>query len=238
MKIKVYMKEFQYRLFFTIFTIAINTTIIFYFKEELIFLLGQHQNTNFPHFITTNLPEIFFCFIKISGFLGLYFTFPNILLQCWFFLSPALYRHEHQLIKNFLILSICLFVIGSFSIYKIVLPYSWKFFSSFELNYENSGVSIHLETRFHEYLNLFIRLLSTLNIAINFCLFISFLLFRFPITTLIKLRKIIYFSCFVLATLITPPDVESQIFIGFLLIALYELFMFSLFLTQEYKKGE
>jgi len=122
------MKELKYRGIFIFLTLLTNIVVIFSFKEELIFLLGQHQNTNFPHFITTNLPEVFLCFIKLSIFLGLYFTFPNILLQCWFFLRPALYKYEYQLIKNFLWISIFLFFLGSFSVYNIILPYSWKFF--------------------------------------------------------------------------------------------------------------
>lgn len=238
MKIKVYIKEAQYRLFFACFTFFFNTIIIYCFTEQLIFLLGQHQNTNFPHFITTNLPEVFFCFIKLSFFLGFYFSFPIVLLQSWFFLSPALYRYEHRVVKNFLTLSICLFMIGSFSVYKIVLPYCWTFFSGFELNYVNSGVNLQLETRLREYLDFFIQLLYSLNITINFCLFFSIFLFRFPISTLTKLRKIIYFLCFIVATIITPPDIISQIFIGAILATLYEFFLFSLLLTHEYKKGE
>jgi len=238
MKIKAYMKEFQYRLFFAFFTFILNTFMIYYFKEELIFLLAQHQNTNFPHFITTNLPEVFFCFIKLSVFLGLYFAFPILLFQCWFFFCPALYKYEYEITKNFLLISICLFVLGTFSVYKVLLPYCWTFFSAFELNYEESGVNIQLETRLHEYLNFFIQLLYTLNITIASCIFIGFLLFKFPISTLIKLRKIVYLLCFVAATVITPPDITSQLFTGLVLVFVYESFMFSLFLTQEYKKGE
>lgn len=237
MKIKVYINELQYRLFFACTSFTINTCIIYFFKEEIIFILGQHQNTDFPHFITTNLPEVLFCFIKLSIFLGLYFTFPIILFQCWFFLSPALYKYEHQIIKNFLIVSICLYNLEIFLIYKTILPYCWKFFSSFELSYERSGVSIHLETRLYEYLNLFIQLLYTLNITTNFCLFLSFFLLRFPITTLINIRKLIYFFCFVLSTLVTPPDITSQIFIGVLFMIIYESMMFSIFLTKQYKKA-
>lgn len=238
MKIKVYMKEIQYRLFFTSFTIVVNAVVIYCFKEQLVFLLGQHQNTDFPHFITTNLPEVFLCFIKLSFFLGFYFSFPIIVSQSWFFLSPALYKYEYNLTKNFLLISLTLFVIGNFFLYKIILPYCWKFFSAFELNYESNGVSLQLETRLHDYLNFFIQLLYSLNLTTNFCLFLSFFLFRFPAKTLTKLRKIIYFLCFFVATLLTPPDIFSQIFVGLILITLYEFFMFSFFLTHEYKKGE
>ena len=158
MKIKVYIKEIQYRIFFTSLCFFFNLLIIYFYKDQLIFLLGQHQTNNFPHFITTNLPEVFFCLIKLSIYLALYFTFPIILIQIWFFFIPALYKYEYKIIKKFLIISIILYLIGSFTSYNILLPYCWKFFSGFELNYESSGVSIQLETRLYEYLNFFLEI--------------------------------------------------------------------------------
>lgn len=238
MKIKVYIKELQYRLFFTSLTFIINTFIIYKYKEQLIFLLGQHQNSNFPHFITTNLPEVFFCILKLSFFLGFYCSFPVVFLQSWLFIGPALYKYEYKTVKKFLILSICLFILGCFFVYKIILPYCWVFFSAFELNYEENGINLQLETRLQEYLNFFLHILYTLNISTNFCLFLCFFLFTLPVTTLAKQRKIIYFLCFLVSTLITPPDIISQIFIGIFLMLIYEFFVFSLLVIQEYKKGE
>jgi sec-independent protein translocase protein TatC len=130
------------------------------------------------------------------------------------------------------------YLIGSFLTYTVLLPYCWKFFSGFELNYENNGISIQLETRLYEYLNFFIEIFFSLNIILNFCLFLSFFLLKFPIGILIKLRKILYLFSFVVATLLTPPDILSQIVVGSALIGIYELFLFSMFLTKEYKKGE
>lgn len=238
MKVNIYIKEIQLRLFFVCFSFFLNFLTIYYYKEQAIFALGQHQTTNFPHFIATNLPEIFFCLIKFSTYLALYCTFPVILTQFWLFLIPALYKYEYKVLKYFLSLSILLYFITNFLFCTKLLPYCWKFFSAFQLNYEHNGISVQLETRLHDYISFFTNALFSINLTLNCCLFVSFFLVKFPIDTLLKLRKIIYFSNFIAATILTPPDILSQIIIGTSLILLYEAFIFSLFLTKQYKKGE
>lgn len=238
MKVKVYIKEIKYRLFFICFSFIINLITLYGNKEQVVFLIGQHQTSNFPHFIATNLPEVFLCLIKFSVYLALYFTFPLILIQLWLFLIPALYNYEYKIVKKFLITSFLFYTVSNIAIYKILLPYCWKFFSGFELNYERNAISVCLETRLHEYLNFFTEIFFSLNIILSLCLIISLFLLKFPINFLTQIRKIIYFLSFILATVLTPPDITSQIFIGINLIVIYEFFLFSLLLTNEYKKGE
>lgn len=238
MKVKIYIKEIQFRLFFVCFSFFLNFLTIYYYKEQIIFSLGQHQTTNFPHFIATNLPEIFLCLIKFSIYLALYCTFPLIVAQFWLFLIPALYKYEYKALKYFLTLSVLLYFISNFLLCTKLLPYCWKFFSAFQLNYEHTGISLQLEARLHEYISFFTNTLFSINLTLNCCLVLSFFLLKFPTHILIKLRKIIYFSGFVTATIITPPDILSQIITGTSLILLYEVFIFSLFLTKQYKKGE
>ena len=238
MKVKIYIKEIQFRLFFICFSFFLNFLTIYYYKEQVIFSLGQHQISDFPHFIATNLPEIFFCLIKFSIHVALYCSFPVIVAQFWLFLIPALYKHEYKILKNFLTLSISLYFVSNLLFCTKILPYCWKFFSAFQLNYERNGISLQLEARLHEYIDFFTSTLFSINLTLNSCLFLSFFLLKFPAHILIKLRKIIYFSNFITATIITPPDILSQVITGTSLIILYEMFIFSLFLTKQYKKGE
>jgi sec-independent protein translocase protein TatC len=238
MKIKIYIEEMQLRLFFVCLSYILNFITVYHYKEQIIYTLGQHQTTNFPHFIATNLPEIFLCLLKFSAYLALYCTFPVILIQSWFFFIPALYKYEYKIIRNFLALSLFFYFLSNFLLFTYLLPYCWEFFSGFQLNYEKTGISVQLEVRLYEYLNFFTKTFFSINLGLNFCLFLSFFLLKFPIYILTKLRKIIYFSNFITATLITPPDITSQIIIGTILIISYELFLFSLLLTNQYRKGE
>lgn len=238
MKVKIYIKEIKLRLIFICLCFLLNLLTLYHYKEQLIFCLGQHQTSNFPHFIATNLPEIFFCVIKFSIHLALYCTFPIIILQIWLFIIPALYKYEYKTLKSFLTLSILLFFASNFLLCTKVLPYCWEFFSGFQLNYQNNSVSVQLEARLYEYLDFFTKTLFSFNLSLNLCTLLGFFLLKFPLHILAKIRKIIYFLSFITATIITPPDILSQVITGTSLIVMYELFIFSLFLTNQYKKGE
>lgn len=237
MKVRTYLLEIKYRVLFTCCCFAINFALLYYYKEQILFLLGQHQTGNFPHFITTNLPEIFLCLFKFSIYLALYCTFPIVLIQSLFFFIPALYRYEYKIIKNLVNMSLLLYIVTNITLYKILLPYCWEFFSGFELNYEESGINVKLETRLYEYLNFFTEFFFSLNIILNLCLILSFVMLKFPVYFLIKLRKIIYLFSFVIATIISPPDITSQIFIGVSFTIIYEFYIYSLLLTSEYKRA-
>ena len=98
---------------------------------------------------------------------------------------------------------------------------------------DESIVSIHLETRISDYLNFFFEIFVSLNIALH--LLLAFLIFlqKFTLDTIISHRKLIYLLLFVFATLITPPDIFSQILVGVFFLLAFELFLFSIFLSKE-----
>lgn len=240
MKIYKYVKEIHHRLLIVLYTIIANWFILFYYKEQLAFLLGQHQINLFPYFIATNLTEIFFALFKLSFFLALYLTYPIIILQFWFFMIPGLYKYEYKIIRFLVIATIILFFASTIVTYKIFLPYCWKFFSGFELNAETTLIGIHLETRLNEYLEFFIRGFLSLNVLFHCLLIIIMVLKKINLDLLIFYRKLIYTTAFIIATIITPPDIFSQLFLGVLLILLFEFFIYYLFVLKNYQifKGE
>ena len=238
MKVTTYFLEIYKRLLVLLLTWILNFLVLYFYKEEIVYLLGQHQQNNFPYFISTNLTEIFFVFIKLSFFLAFYFLYPILLIQLALFFIPALYRYEFLIIRNLFFVSIFLYITTTFFTYNIFLPYCWKFFNSFQINAEESLVSIHLETKIADYLNFFIETFLLLNIVLHFFLVFVFFLQKLTLNFIIKYRKLFYLSFFIFATLVTPPDVFSQILIGFVFVFSFEVFLYSLFLSKEYKKGE
>lgn len=238
MKIAGYITEFKNRSLFILLTLIANFIILVFYKEQIIYLLGQHQENLFPYFITTDLTEIFFSFIKLNMFLAFYCLYPFLLSQIWLFLIPGLYEHEYKILRNLFCISLILYITCTITTYKIFLPYCWKFFSSFELKAEDILVSLHLETRLNEYLSFFIKIFFALNILFHAILILAIVIKKFNLKSLIKKRKLIYLIFFVIATLFTPPDVFSQLFLGIFLIFFFEIFLLSLFIFYEYKKGE
>lgn len=237
MRLKTYFLEIKYRFFFFLFTWMMNSILLFLYKEQIIYFLANSQQVLFPYFIATQLTEIFFVYCKLIIVLAFYFSFPILLLQFWFFLIPALYLYEYSLIKKFVIFSISFYFIATIVSYEIFLPYTWKFFSGFQLKGENSIVTIHLENRLADYLNFFLESFLLLNGFFHILLLGFGILQQFSLKILVVSRKIIYFIFLLIATLFTPPDVTSQLIVTLLLIISYEIFLFYVFLNFYYKRA-
>lgn len=233
MRIKIYLLEIYNRLLISLFTILTNFIIFYSYKEQVIYMLGQHQQNLFPYFISTGLTEIFFIFIKLSAFLAFYFSYPIILIQTGLFLVPALYKYEYKIILNYLLLSLALYFSTTLIAYEYFIPYCWKFFSSFQMKADESLVSIHLETRISDYLNFFFEIFISLNIVLHLLLTFLIFLHKFTLDSIVAYRKLIYLLLFVFATALTPPDIISQIVTGAFFIIAFELFLFSLFFSKE-----
>ena len=238
MRVTRYFLEIYNRFLILLLAWSLNFIVLYYYKEQIIYLLGQHQEVAFPYFISTSLTEIFFVYLKGSSFLALYFAYPILLLQLAIFIIPALYKYEYLIIRNFFFLSILLYLCTTIFIYQIFLPYCWKFFSSFQLRAEESLISLHFEARLADYLNFFFETYFLLNLILHLFLVFLFFLYKIRLNTILKFRKLFYLSFFVFATLLTPPEVISQVLVGTFFIFFFESFLFSLFLSNEYKKGE
>jgi len=115
-----------------------------------------------------------------------------------------------------------------------ILPYCWSFFLSFQSTIINQAIKIHFEAKITEYIDFYISLYSLCNGSCQvFLILFLFIETRFDKINFIKnSRKIIYFILFIIATLITPPDVTSQIIIGCSFILMYEFIIVFLFKTS------
>lgn len=238
MKVTRHFLEIYNRLLILLLTWGLNFFVLFYYKEQIVYILGQHQETTFPYFISTSLTEVFFVYLKLSSFLAFYFAYPIIVIQLALFIIPGLYKYEYLVIRNFLLLSIMLYIGTTIFTYKVFLPYCWKFFSSFQLEAEESLISLHLEARIADYLSFFFETYFLLNAILHIFLIFLFLLYKTTLNSILKYRKLFYLLFFLFATLMTPPDVISQIVVGLFFLGFFEIFLFSLFLSSEYKKGE
>jgi sec-independent protein translocase protein TatC len=110
-------------------------------------------------------------------------------------------------------------------VYYIVTPMAWKFFVSFEMLGDGTALPIELEPRISEYLSLMMRLIFAFGLAFELPV-ILLLLARAGLVThqgLAEKRKIAIVVAFVVAAILTPPDVISQLLLAVPIIVLYEL---------------
>ncbi len=176
--------------------------------------------------IFTGLTEAFFSHIRVSLLAGFVLSFPVIAWQIYFFIAPGLFRHEKKVIIPYIFMSPVLFIIGAALAYYYIIPLAWKFFIGFETYSTTvSSLPIVLEARVSEYLSLVISLITAFGISFQLPLILILLTHVGFINAdlLSKGRRYAIVLIFLLAAILTPPDVVSQVLLAIPLLLLYEI---------------
>lgn len=175
--------------------------------------------------IYTGLTEAFVTYIKLALWAGCFLAFPVIAAQIWMFVAPGLYKHERRAFLPFLVATPILFLLGAAMAYYFVFPMAWKFFLSFEVGAGPGSLPIQLEARVSEYLSLSMTIIFAFGLAFQLPIFLL-LLTRIGLLSAAKLAKFRRYAIvliFIVAAVITPPDVISQVSLAVPLMILYEI---------------
>ncbi|HQT38872.1 MAG TPA: twin-arginine translocase subunit TatC [Acidocella sp.] len=187
-----------------------------------------------PQLIYTALYEAFFTYIKVAMFGALFLSFPVIASQLWLFIAPGLYRKEKRAMLPFLIVTPVLFFAGGALAYYVIFPTAWKFFLSFQNTAPGADVQIDLMAKVSDYLNLVMKLIFAFGLSFELPVLLT-LLGKVGIITsagLKKYRRYAYVGCFIVAAILTPPDVLTQSGLAIPLILLYEISVFSVKMVE------
>lgn len=172
--------------------------------------------------IYISMPEAFVTYIKVALFSGFLLSFPFFLFQGWQFIMPALHAQEKKILKAFIIVAPFLFLCGVLFAYFFVVPLAWSFFLSFENTADL--VPLVLEARMSDYLSLIMSFLCSFGLSFEFPLVLLGLGYMgfLNANLLRKNRKYTIIIIFIVAAILTPPDVLSQILLAIPLLLLYE----------------
>ncbi|MEQ8334118.1 twin-arginine translocase subunit TatC [Nisaea sp.] len=175
--------------------------------------------------IYTALHEAFFTYLKVAFFAAACLAFPIISIQLWRFIAPGLYKDEKTAFLPFLLATPVLFTIGAAMVYYLVIPLAWQFFLGFEHPGTDGSLPLVLEPKVDQYLSLVMRLIFAFGVCFELPVLII-LLAKVGIVTsdgLAKKRKYAILIAFVVAAILTPPDVISQVLLAIPVAILYEI---------------
>ena len=187
-----------------------------------------------PQLIYTALYEAFFTYIKVAVFGAAFLSFPIIATQLWLFIAPGLYRKEKRAMLPFLVVTPILFFAGGALAYYVIFPTAWRFFLSFQNTAPGSDIKIDLMAKVSDYLNLVMKLIFAFGLSFELPVLLT-LLGRVGIISsagLKKYRRYAYVGCFILAAVLTPPDILTQCGLAGPLILLYEISVFSVKMVE------
>ena len=202
--------------------VLVGFLIAYPFKERIFEFLIAPMTRVLPEkssFIFTNPAEAFFTYLKITLLAGFLLAVPVVLYQFWAFIAPGLYKSERRVFFPTLLLSVFLFFFGAAFSFFLVFPLAFKFLVGF------ANEQIMAMPTMKEYLGFSITLLLAFGASFQVPI-VCMALVRLGVVTVQGLRakrRYVFAGAFILAALITPPDVVSQVLLGFPVWLLYEL---------------
>ncbi len=232
-----HLEELRARLVKVLIAVGVGFIISYFFSKQLFYYLTLPLLNVLPKnntLIFTALPEAFFTYLKISFFAGIFLASPYIFYQIWKFISPGLYPEEKRYVVPFVIVSSIFFVAGVSFGYFVVFPFGFKFFISFQNDYIKALPTLK------QYLGFSMKLLFAFGIIFEMPVIMYFLAKIKVVNSklLTKNRKYTILIIFVVAAILTPPDVFTQILMACPLIVLYEISILVVKYVEKRRKSK
>jgi sec-independent protein translocase protein TatC len=196
--------------------------VLFPFANDLYTMLAQPMLAKLPQggqMIATEVVTPFFVPIKVAMMTAFLGALPVILYQVWSFVAPGLYAHERKFILPLVVASLFLFALGMAFAYFLVFPVVFGFIIGI------APVGVAVMTDINKYLDFVL----TMFLAFGLTFEVPIVVIALALMGMVEVEKFkearpyVIVGAFVIAAVVTPPDVISQFMLAVPLWVLYEL---------------
>ncbi len=208
--------ELRKRLIISAIAIILGTMACYNFIDDIVELIVKPAEG--LDFIYLSPPELFIAYVKVSLVLGLVVASPIVLFQIWMFIKPGLKDKEKRYVLFAMFMGIIFLLLGIVFAYYIIIPMTIRFFVTMSAN------DIEPLFSFSSYISYISSILLSFGLVFELPLIVILLtqLGLVAPNTFKRYRKMVILGIFVVAAILTPPDVVSQSMMALPMIILYE----------------
>ena len=222
MSIIGHLNELRRRLFRIVIIVLLGFVAFYGVSEPLYGILSAPLQACMPEgskLIYTSPQGAFFTYMKVALVASLFGTSPFSFYQIWAFIAPGLYREERRAVLPLAFFSSIFFLAGASFCFFLVFPIAFQFFMGFATDTIVPMISVE------EYLSFALKLLIAFGVVFEMPLF-AYFLSRFGLLTpafMRRSRRYAILVIFIVAAILTPPDVFSQCLMALPMLLLYEV---------------
>jgi len=198
--------------------VVVASVVSYFFSEQVVTFLRRPAPADLQ-LIYLSPTEGFMIYIKVALFTGLVVVLPYVAYEFWRFIVPGLLEREKKLVLPIVFFTVVCFVFGAAFGYLVVIPFGLQFLLGFQTDFLTANLTIG------KYLGFVVTLLLVFGVVFELPV-LAFLLSKLGILTPQFLRNKWRYGVviiFILAAVLTPPDVFTQLMLAGPLLLLYQI---------------